>query len=66
MIIYNTLQLDKIFINVKERENRLKTWSFLSIFREKLPQYDIDISFMFPINQENCEKNAVQNQTRVE
>lgn len=39
---------------------------FYSIFREKLPQYDIDISFMFPIDQENCVKNIVKNQTDVE
>lgn len=25
------------------------------IFREKLPRYDIDLSFMFTINQTSCE-----------
>lgn len=26
------------------------------IYREKLPRYDIDLSFMFTINQEDCDK----------
>lgn len=29
--------------------------------REKLPQYDIDLSFMFPINQTGCVVDAVEN-----
>lgn len=27
----------------------------LLFYREKLPQYDIDLSFMFPITQDNCD-----------
>lgn len=28
-------------------------------FREKLPRYDIDLSFMFPINQTGCDRTAI-------
>lgn len=34
----------------------------ISFLKEKLPQYDIDISFMFPIDQNNCQK-IVKNET---
>lgn len=44
-------------------QNFILIFQFRYIFREKLPQYDIDVSFMFPINQENCEKIIVKNQT---
>lgn len=43
----------------------MKIEQFFYLFREKLPQYDIDISFMFPIDQDNCEKN-VKNATYFE
>ncbi|XP_031628484.1 apolipoprotein D [Contarinia nasturtii] len=34
----------------------------INFLREKLPRYDIDIEFMFPIDQENCKK-IVKNET---
>lgn len=31
---------------------------FFFFVREKLPRYDIDTSFMFPIDQDNCESTT--------
>lgn len=31
----------------------------ISYLREKLPRYDIDLAFMFPMSQENCTSNNV-------
>lgn len=55
------------FPQVKSRHTiryRLKL-NLINFCREKLPQYDIDTSFMFPIVQDNCQP-IVKNQTNFE
>lgn len=51
-------------LNCINHEKHIQTPTFFSVSfcREKLPQYDIDISFMFEIDQQNCERN-VKNET---
>lgn len=38
----------------------------ISYLREKLPQYSIDLQYMFPMEQENCESVTLSNTTNMD